>query len=87
MPIFRLLHLKSLNPYGYSAAGFFHLQKLEVFFSFERCSTAMPCAGRTWMQQGMLVFTEAFMSFQLPVLRTYAFQKAFFSYNNVINGH
>ena len=70
---------------AFSAAGFFHLQKLEVFFSFERCSTAMPCAGRTWMQQGMLVFTEAFMSFQLPVLRTYAFQKAFFSYNNVIN--
>ena len=48
------------------------------FSLFERCSTAMPWAGRTWMQQGMLVFTEAFMSFQLLVLRAYAFQKFFF---------
>ena len=49
------------------------------FSLFERCSTARPCAGMTRMQLGMLVFTEASMSFQQPVLRTYNFQKAFFS--------
>ena len=51
---------------------------LEVFFSFERCSTARPCAEKTSMQLGMLAFTEAFMSFQHQVLRTYTFQKFFF---------
>jgi hypothetical protein len=53
---------------------------LESFSLFERCSTALPCAGRTWMQQGMLAFTEASRSFQLLVLCTYTFHKAFFPY-------
>ena len=65
-------------PDGYSAAGFFYLQKLEVFFSFERCSTVRPCADKCCMQTRMLAFTPAYNAYQHTVLCTYTFQKAFF---------
>ena len=67
--------------------SFFLLQKLESFSLYERCSTALPCAGRTWMQRGMLAFTEASRSFQLLVLCTYTFHKAFFSYQSTQTQH
>ena len=65
--------------------SFFLLQKLESFSLYERCSTALLCAGRTWMQRGMLAFTEASRSFQLLVLCTYTFHKAFFFLSKYAN--
>ena len=75
------------DPDGFSGEAFF-LPPREVFLSFGRCSTAVrPCAEKIWMQLGRLAFTEAFMSFQHQVLRTYTFQKFFFIFliHHIIN--